>query len=162
MNHAAADDGELRYAEDLAVGDEYDLGEYLVTAEEIMSFADHWDPLHIHTDVALAEASHFGTIIASGVHTLAVFQRLAVNRVFGNWHIVAGRALREVQFRAPVRADTYLRGTFSITAIGNTHPYWDRVTTIGTLSSRDSQPVMTLQMEMYVRRRPRPSEHSAL
>ena len=107
----------------------------------------------MHTDPHAATATHFGTIIASGVHTLAVFQRLAVTSVYSRWQIVAGRALQDVQFHAPVRADTYLHGQLTVTAITNTHPRWSRVSTSGGLRSTESTQVLTVCVDSYVRRR---------
>lgn len=154
MTHLHSHHDDHRFVEDLAVKSDYDLGDYLVSATEITDFASHWDPLDIHTDGALASTSHFGSIIASGVHTLAVFQRLAVSAVFARWHIVAGRALRDVQFLAPVRAGTHLRGSMTITKVGNDHPRWGRVTLDGVLGTDHGRPVLSLEMVVYVRRRP--------
>ncbi|MBA4025503.1 MAG: hypothetical protein C0482_24370 [Gordonia sp.] len=78
MNRVGSELSDLSFADDLVVGSEYELGDYLVTAKEITGFAAQWDPLHIHADEALAIAGRFGSIISSGVHTFAVFQRLAV------------------------------------------------------------------------------------
>lgn len=154
MNYPAPETTDLRFTEDLVVGTEYDLGNYLVTATEIMAFARRWDPLGIHTDPSLASASHFGAVIASGVYTLAVFQRLAVAGVLAHWHVVAGRTLREVQFLAPVHADTHLHGSLTVTAVSKGHHRWGLVTTSGTLKGRDTGPVLSLEMDAYVRRRP--------
>ena len=71
-------------------------------------------------------------VIASGVHTLAVFQCLAVAGVLAHWHIVAGRKLREVQFLAPVHADTHLHGALTVTAVSKGHHRWGLVTIGGT------------------------------
>jgi len=64
-------------AEDMPVGVELDCGSYAVTEEEIVEFASHWDPQYFHIDRDAAEHSDFGGLIASGLHTAAIFQRLA-------------------------------------------------------------------------------------
>ena len=93
-------------------------------------------------------------VIASGVHTLAVFQCLAVAGVLAHWHIVAGRKLREVQFLAPVHADTHLHGALTVTAVSKGHHRWGLVTIGGTLKAGDTRSVLSLEMDAYVRRRP--------
>lgn len=66
------------YAEDLAVGDILDLGSYKMTVEDLHEFSVQWDPQRFHIDEEFAQKGHFGGIIASGIHSLAIFQRLAV------------------------------------------------------------------------------------
>ncbi|OAK51201.1 MaoC/PaaZ C-terminal domain-containing protein [Rhodococcoides kyotonense] len=144
---------ERLFADDLIAGEQHDLGSYLVTGPEIVAFARQWDPLPMHTDDQASTATHFGAIIASGVHTLAVFQRLAVTAVYSQWQIIAGRTLRDVQFCAPVHADTRLHGRLTVSAITDTHPRWSRVRTCGALWSTVSNEILTVEIDSYVRRR---------
>ncbi|MFV2179675.1 hypothetical protein ACFHW3_42010, partial [Actinomadura sp. LOL_011] len=67
----------LLYAEDLTVGQTFDLGEHQLTEDDIVSFAERFDPLDFHIDPHLATASPLGILCASGVHTQAVMQRLS-------------------------------------------------------------------------------------
>jgi acyl dehydratase len=83
-----------------------------------------------------------------------VFQRLAAATVFAHWHIIAGRTLREVQFLAPVHADTHLHGSLTVTAVSKGQHRWGLVTTSGTLEAGDTKPALSLEMAAYVRRRP--------
>ena len=46
--------------------------------EEIVDFASRWDPQPFHVDDEWARDGVFGEVIASGVHSFAIFQRLAV------------------------------------------------------------------------------------
>ena len=65
---------ELLYAEDLVIGSAWDLGSYVVTEPEIIEFARQWDPQGFHVDPDVAAAGYFGGIIASGIHTMAIFR----------------------------------------------------------------------------------------
>jgi hypothetical protein len=67
------------YAEDLHVGQEFEFGSMTLSEQDILDFARQWDPLRIHTDVAYAKEGPFGQVIASGLHTLAVYQRMMVD-----------------------------------------------------------------------------------
>ena len=57
-----------RYAEDYKIGDIYDLGQIIVTPEEIIEFSKKWDPQPFHVDEGNAEKSAYGGLIASGWH----------------------------------------------------------------------------------------------
>ncbi len=57
-----------RYAEDYKVGDVYDLGQIIVTPEEIIEVSKKWDPQPFHVDERCAEKSVYGGLIASGWH----------------------------------------------------------------------------------------------
>jgi acyl dehydratase len=138
-------------AEELPVGEEIDLGTYRTTAEEIVDFAAQWDPQPFHTDAAAAAHGYFGGIVASGVHTLAIFQRLAVAGIYRHWDVVAGRALREVQLLHPVRPGDVLRGTVVVTGVEPNRPDRALVTKLGRLTVGEST-VMTAVFDSYVRR----------
>lgn len=139
-------------AEDLGVGSVIDLGTYVVSREEILDFATQWDPLPIHVDDEAAASGPFGEVIASGLHTLSLFQRLTVERAFGRWAVVAGRELRQVRFRAPVRAGAIISGTLTVEAVEPTRPDRSLVTVAGVLREGDAD-VLTLVLDVYVRRR---------
>jgi len=52
-----------RFAEDYRAGEEFDLGSYRVTREEIVDFATKYDPFPFHVDEKAAQATPFGGII---------------------------------------------------------------------------------------------------
>lgn len=103
------------FAEDLRAGQVYGLGSHELTREEIVAFARQWDPLDIHLDDRAA--ARFGGVIASGIHSVAVFQRLASTTVYPTWHLVVGRAMRDVLMLRPVRAGTTLAGSLEIVRV---------------------------------------------
>lgn len=105
------------YADDLHVGARYQLGSHTVSEEELVDFARQWDPQIFHVDKEAADAGVYGGLIASGLHTLSIYQKLAVEGVFGSWNVIAGRSLREVRFLRPVRPGATLTGSFTITGI---------------------------------------------
>ncbi|MDQ0772739.1 acyl dehydratase [Streptomyces aurantiacus] len=144
---------ELTYAEDLNVGAVFPLGDYEVTLDEIKEFSDLWDPQPFHTDDSAAAAGYFGEPIASGIHSLAILQRLAVLGMFGGWSVLAGRRIREVSFEAPVRAGMVLTGMMVIKAVEHVSAERSLVTVAGTLRHQDA-PVLNAVHELYVWRRP--------
>jgi acyl dehydratase len=70
----------MKYFEDIAVGEAVELGSHTFTAEAIKDFAARFDPQPFHLDEAAAERSHFGALLASGWHTVAMWMRLRIER----------------------------------------------------------------------------------
>ena len=60
-----------RYFEDYRTGEVFEIGDYLITREEIVDFASRYDPQPFHVDEAAARDSIFGGLIASGWMTCA-------------------------------------------------------------------------------------------
>ncbi|SDF46780.1 Acyl dehydratase [Lentzea fradiae] len=141
------------WPEDLVAGTVIDLGGHTVTKEEIVRFAADWDPQPIHLDDDYAATREFGEIIASGVHTLGVFQRLAVLGAYRRWPVIAGRAIRDVQLTHAVRAGATLRGEIEIAAVRLTDEARALLTTHGRLFVGDRQ-ALRITTDAYLRRRP--------
>jgi acyl dehydratase len=104
------------YADDLGPGQEIALAAYTLTEDAIVRYAQEWDPIYIHTDPVAGRASGLDGVIASGLQTLAVYQRLAVQAL---WSRVAGGAGRafEIRFRRPVRPGTTLSGHLRVRSV---------------------------------------------
>lgn len=148
---AVRTDGVL-YAEDLAEGDEFDLGEFLVTEDDILAFAEKWDPLDFHTDAELAVSSPLGVLCASGIHTQAIMQRLSARSFHRRLAIVAGRGMHGMRLRAPVTAGMRLRGRTQIAGIRRRPNGRSVVTVRSTLVSGD-EPILEQTGEMLVQQR---------
>lgn len=66
----------MLYFDDIADDYEATVGTWALTAEDIIAFAEVWDPQPFHTDAAAAEASPFGGLVASSAHVFAICTRL--------------------------------------------------------------------------------------
>jgi acyl dehydratase len=93
----------VRYLEDLSEGETGEYGPHVVSEEEILAFAQQWDPQWFHTDPAAAKESIYGGLIASGIHTLAVMSRLLVQGWAGALANLGSPGLDEVELLRPVR-----------------------------------------------------------
>ena len=69
-----------RYFEDYKVGSSAEFGAIAVTAEEIVAFAQRYDPQPFHLAGA-DESSPYGGLIASGWHTSSMAMRVMVDEV---------------------------------------------------------------------------------
>jgi len=91
------------YFEDLAVGDEWTYGEYDVTEDELVDFAEQYDPQWFHTDRERAAAeSPYGGLIASGWHTAAMTMRLLVEGFLDDTATMGAKGVDELRWRKPV------------------------------------------------------------
>ena len=69
------------YFEDLEVGSTSKFGRYDVTREEVMEFAQKYDPQPFHLDEEAAAKTHFGRLSASGWHTCAMTMAMLVENM---------------------------------------------------------------------------------
>ena len=93
----------MKYLDDFSPGDEYDLGSVTVSEEEIIAFAQQFDPQPFHIDTVAARESPFGGIIASGWHTSSLYMRLAVDSMLTQTANVAGLGVDDLRWLQPVR-----------------------------------------------------------
>ncbi|OQW44497.1 MAG: acyl dehydratase [Proteobacteria bacterium SG_bin5] len=69
------------YFEDLAVGQTARFGNYHVTREEVIAFAERYDPQPFHLSDEAAAATHFGRLAASGWHSCAMTMAMIVENL---------------------------------------------------------------------------------
>ena len=68
----------MQYFEDLAIGTPARFGAYQVTREEVIAFAEKYDPQAFHLSDEAAAQTHFGRLSASGWHTCAMTMAMLV------------------------------------------------------------------------------------
>ena len=104
----------FKFAEDYKAGDTLDLGSFDVTREEIVEFAQKYDPFPFHIDDEAAKATVFGGIISSGWLTALVWLRL-MHKNFVCYETVLGSpGHEEMVWPTPVRPGDRLTGTVEI------------------------------------------------
>jgi acyl dehydratase len=122
----------MTYFEDLEIGHSQSFGEYEVTADEIVSFAQQYDPQPFHTDAEAAEGSIFGGLVASGWHTAAMTMRLLVDNYIHGSRALGAAGVDELRWREPVRPGDVLSVE---TEIVDTDP-WDEQRGLVSLAVR--------------------------
>ena len=103
------------YWEDLEPGLHLDLGQYFLSEEELLSFAQQYDPLTFHTDPEAAKETPIGVLCASGVHTIAIAQRLIVEGLLKKTAVVAGMGVDKVSFHRPVLPNETIAVSITVT-----------------------------------------------
>lgn len=104
----------VQYYEDLAVGETHDAGPRTVTDEEIIEFAEKYDPQSFHVDREAANDSMFGGLAASGWHTASVAMRLVVDGCFKDVEIGGAIGVDDLRWRKPVYGGDELRITVTV------------------------------------------------
>lgn len=93
----------MRFFEDLTVGEQRRSAPRDVTRDEILAFARQYDPQWFHADPDLAQGSAFGELVASGIHSLALWRQLD-HGINGDIAWVCGVAWEETRWRHGLRA----------------------------------------------------------
>ncbi len=97
-----------RYYEDLVIGDVRESSARKVELEELLEFARRYDPQYFHADPVAAKESIFGEVIASGIHSAALWRTLD-HEISGDIHWICGVAWEDVRWPNPVRPGDTLR-----------------------------------------------------
>ena len=134
-----------RYFEDLTVGETHDCGSVEVTREEMLEFAERYDPQPIHVDPEAARESMFGGLIASGWLTCALSARLLVQGYMNHTASLGGRGMDDVRWHAPVYPDTTLSVEVELVEKhAGENPGFGHTTVEVTTTDGDGETVLTM------------------
>ena len=103
-----------RYFEDYRAGEVLEIGDHLVTREEIVAFAGRYDPQAFHLDDAAARDSIYGGLIASGWMTCSVLMRMLVDHVISPVASMGSPGVDELRWLRPVRPGDRLRARVTV------------------------------------------------
>ena len=100
----------MQYFEDIEVGRTSRFGSYPVTREEVIEFAQKFDPQPFHLSDDAAAATHFGRLSASGWHTCAMVMSMVVANLEANAQAGLGSpGIDELRWLKPVYPGDTLR-----------------------------------------------------
>lgn len=152
------------YWEDIAIGTRRELGDYTFTEEEIVAFAEKYDPQTFHLDPQAAKDSMFGGIIASGWHTAAVWMKLSLaaraRETAGGQRTVrsgVSPGFEDMKWLKPVRPGMTL--TYSSQIISKTElrsrPALGLVKSLNEARDESGELVMSFTGKGFIQRRPK-------
>lgn len=144
---------EDRYFEDYRAGAVYEYGHISVTEEEIIAFAEQYDPQPIHVDREFAKASPFGGIIGSGWHSAALLMRLIADHYLSRIASLASPGIDELRWNTPLRAGDMLRlrATILETRRSRSRPDRGLVTTRAELLNQDDGCPISLKAVNFIK-----------
>jgi acyl dehydratase len=100
-----------------------------VTQDEIVDFARRYDPQWFHSDVVAARGSHFGEVVASGIHVLALWRQMD-HEINGDIDFVCGVGFDELRLKSALRSGDTVYVTSQITGLAPSQSGKNRGTAI--------------------------------
>lgn len=91
--------------EDFTPGMTMTFGPRLVTRDEIIAFAQEFDPQPFHLDEDAANMSLLGGLAGSGWHVCCLMMRMIVDGFIGNSTSMGAPGVEEVKWLRPLRPD---------------------------------------------------------
>ena len=145
----------LMYLEDFEAGQVFELGSIEVTHEQVVDFAQQFDPQPFHLDVEAGGKSIFGGLIASGWHTCSLVMRLAVDGLFSRTATLGSPGVNQIRWILPVRPGDTPTAQTRVLAVTPSVSKPDRGTVEFKYDVRNQadQPVLAMQGISMFRRR---------
>lgn len=144
-----------RWFEDIEVGEVRTAGPVTVTADEIVRFAERYDPLPMHVSETAGVETLHGGLISSGVLTIAVKQRMIMS-IERNSAIIGAAKIDDLNFLRPVRPgdELSLRRECLSKRESRTRPDRGLVVWQFDVTNQDGEAVMNSRDHVMTRRRP--------
>ena len=146
----------MRYFEDFAEGQVFELGETTVSEEEILAFARKFDPQPFHIDPEAARRSMYKGLIASGWHTGSIYMGLMVRNLLLDSSSLGSAGIDELRWLKPVRPGDRLRARLTVTSVRPSSKRADRGTvfTQGEMLNQNGERVFFVRSSGMFGRRP--------
>ncbi len=146
----------VQYLEDYAVGQTFATGRLRIDKEQIVAFAQQFDPQPYHIDEEAARKSAFGGLAASGWHTAALTMRLMVDGEFKPAGGILGVGFDELSWPRPVRPGDELHATSEVLEVRPSKSRPDRglIRVRTTTRNQNNEVVQMFTGNLLVPRRP--------
>ncbi len=146
---------EEKYFEDFRVGEKIHTKEKTLSAEEIIEFAELYDPQPFHIDEIAAAESPYGGIIASGFHTIGTSFRLFIDTGVIGTTGMGSPGMDSIRWVKPVRPGDTLRVEAEVieTRASRSEPERGIVLMDFMTFNQDNELVLSIRSVNLVRRR---------
>ena len=140
------------YFEDYPEGLVLEFGPVLVDQDEIIDFAQKFDPQYFHNDPVQAKDSIYGGLIASGWHTASMMMRLLVEHFLPINASLGSPGVDELRWLKPVFPKDELR---VITEVLDSKPSMSKpdrgiITTLIKVFNQNDEMVMSLKAVNFI------------
>jgi acyl dehydratase len=102
---------------EIEVGRVFPLGPYELLREDLLSFAQEFDPQPFHLDEDIANSSVLGGLAASGWHTSSILMRMICDALFLKIEALGSSGIDEMKWLKPVYGAEVLSGELTVTAV---------------------------------------------
>jgi acyl dehydratase len=144
------------YFDDFKIGDTLTTDSATVTEQDVITFANQFDPQPFHNDKAAAEKTEFGGLIASGFHMLSLSFSLFFNMRVIEKHNLGSPGMDKVRWLRPMRPGDTIHSVIEVTDMkpsaskSDRGSIWMRHDTI----NQNGETIMTVDCIHRLKRRP--------
>lgn len=128
------------------MGEERTSSKKTVSLEEILDFARQYDPQWFHADVDAARQSHFGEVVASGVHSFAIWRQLD-HEINSDIDFVCGVGFDNFRLRNALRAGDTVYATSKLLSLEPSHSGKPRGTAIWHYELRNDREQIIMEFD---------------
>lgn len=147
----------MRSFEDFKIEETVPLGPVTVSADDIVAFAEAFDPQPFHLDEEAGKESLLGGLAASGWHVCSLFMAMFVESVLRHSQAEGAPGMDYVKWKKPVLAGDTLRGTTTVKnkRVSRSRPEIGLVQMVHRLTNQRGELVCELANTGMFRRRDR-------
>lgn len=147
----------MRYFEDFQEGETLELGQKTMNKEEIIRFAEEFDPQPFHLDEEAAKKSLFGKVAASGWHTASVFMRLYVDNVLNHSASLGAPGVEKLRWLKPVYLGDTLTAQYIIKSkrVSEKRPEVGIIYGEAKMFNQNGEQVFSMEGTGFIRVRPK-------
>ena len=145
-------------------GSEFEIGSFVFEKDDILRFANAWDPQVFHTDESAAKESLLGGLCASGWHTVSVWMKLQRKALARQAEILSDQGknapefgpspgMKHVKWMHPVYVGdriTYKNEILDIRASGS-KPGWHIMSSRVYAANQNGKTVMTFDSAVFLK-----------
>ena len=145
------------YLEDLEVGQTTYFGSVTVSREEVIAFAERYDPQPFHLSDEAAAKTHFGRLAASGWHSCAMTMGVIARHVVDTEQAGLGSpGIDELRWLKPVYPGDTLHVSSEIVEVkpSRSKPDIGSFRSATIVTNQDGVPVLTFTSIVLMQRRP--------
>jgi len=145
------------YWEDFKTGERESIGSVVVDRDEVIEFAERYDPQPFHVDEEAAKESIYGGLIASGWHTCSMVMRLMCDAYLLESASLGSPGLENVRWLRPVRPGDTLTAyrTIEETRLSGSRPDRGIVKTLWEVENQNGELVLTMSgVNFFLKRQP--------
>ena len=141
------------YFEEFILGSETAIEPAVINKEDMVSFAEKYDNIPLHTDEEYAKTTLFGALIAPGVMSfMSVWAKYLEIDLAGN-ELIAGKSTK-IEWHKPVYANDVLTSTCTVSALTKRNSRNGLVELTFKVFNQKEELVLTDVTEMRVKCRP--------
>ena len=141
------------YFEEFVLGSITNIEPVIINKEDMLSFANKYDPIPLHTDEAYAQSTIFGNLIAPGVMSfMSVWAKYLETDLAGD-ELLAGKSTK-IEWFKPVFADDILTSTCTVSKLTKRNEKNGIVELTFEALNQNGELVLTDVTEMIVKCKP--------